>query len=130
MNQRGIGNFISDISSISQTIEFSSFKENEIPKLVSHLFKTNYPFYTIYYEDYELDRKDFNLIATILFTFILSSFKKAQGSGHRNVIRGTYSEDLMGKFVPVGYGQPQVPQKQSGNIFSMLNPFRKARGGA
>lgn len=130
MNELGRGNFIQDISTIAQNIEFSSFKEGEIPKLVSHLFKMNYPFYTIYSEEYELDRKDFNLVATILFTFILASFKKAQGSGHRNVIRGTYSEDLLGKYVPVGFpgSQAQPPQKTS--ALSFLNPFRKAKGGA
>lgn len=128
MNQEGRGNFLSDISVISQTIEFSSFKEKEIPKLVSHLFKMNYPFYTIYADEYELRKSDFNLIATILFSFILSAFKKAQGSGHRNVIRGTYSEDLLGKYVPVGYSPENNKEKSSGGFLSMLNPFRKARG--
>lgn len=126
MNERGIGNFISDISTISQTIEFSSFKEKEIPKLVSYLFKINYPFYTIYYDEYNLDRKDFNLIATMLFTFILSSFKKAQGSGHRNVIRGTYSEDLLGRYATSGMKEESEKNK-SGLAF--LNPFKKAKGG-
>lgn len=125
MNKRGIGNFISDISSISQSIEFSSFKEKEIPRIVSHLFKINYPYYTIYAEEYELDRKDFNLIATILFTFILSSFKKAQGSGHRNVIRGTYSEDLLGRYVPVGVSPSEDKRK---GVMSWMNPFKKQRG--
>lgn len=127
MNDLGIGSFLADIEAISKTIEFSSFKEKEIPAIVNHLFRQNYPFYTIYWDVYDLDRKDFNLIATILFTCIISSFKKAQGAGHRNVVRGTYSEDLMGKYAMTGNDPFEDKGKGS---FSFMNPFRKSRGAA
>lgn len=129
MNKRGIGNFLSVLTTISETIEFGNFSEKEIPKQVTHLFKMNYPYFTIYFQDYELDRKDFNLIATLLFSFILSSFKKAQGAGHRNVVRGTYSEDLLGKYVSAGIFEGER-QKKSGSKFSFMNPFKKPEGSA
>ncbi|HEC37730.1 hypothetical protein LCGC14_0732200 [marine sediment metagenome] len=124
MNSLGIGNFITCISSISKTIEFSSFKEKQIPKLANYFFKTNYPYFTVYYEDYELDRKDFNLISTILLAFIVSSFNKAKGAGHRNVVRGTYSEDLLGRYTGE-LPNIQGSQKSKFNL-GLLNPFKKA----
>lgn len=123
MNHLGIGNFISIISSIARNVEFSSFKEKEIAKIAFYLYKQNYPYFTIYHEDYELNRQDFNLISTLLFTFIIASLKKAQGSGHRNVVRGTYSEDLLGRYV----GEGVVAQKEKSKFnLSLLNPFKKA----
>lgn len=124
MNSLGIGNFITCISSIAATVEFSSFDKKEIPKMAMYLFKTNYPYFTVYYEDYELDRKDFNLISTMLLTFITSSFHKAQGAGHRNVVRGTYSEDLLGRYTGELQGQ-QGSHKNKMNL-GLLNPFKKA----
>lgn len=128
MNKQGIANFITTISNISKNFEFSSLKEKEIPKLVKHLFRLNYPYYTIYHQDYKLDRKDFNLIANLLVSFILASTKKAQGSGHRNVIRGTYSEDLLGKYV--GGGMGNLSEDKNKFNLKYLNPFKKSSGNA
>ena len=97
MNQLGIGNLILTIQTIAESIEFSYFDKDEIPKYAKFLFRLNYPYFTIYYKEYELDRKDFNLIGSILFTYIISALMKAKGAGHRNVVRGTYSEDLLGR---------------------------------
>lgn len=121
MNKLGIGNFVSVISTIAESVEFSNFKEKEIPKLALSLFKTNYPYFTVYYEDYQLDRKDFNLIATVLLSFILSSLNKAKGAGHRNVVRGTYSEDLLGRYV----AEQEKREKSRGGL-SKYNPFKKS----
>ena len=124
MNKLGLGNFIAVISTISKSIEFSSFQEKEIPKFVKFLFKQNYPYFTIYYREYEIDKKDFNLLANTLFTFILAAFHKAKGGGHRNVVRGTYSEDLLGRF------STEIPSKKDkSKRFGLrgLNPFKRAK---
>lgn len=128
MNKLGVANFISSIGNISKNYEFSNLKEKEIPKLANYYFRTNYPYFTVYHKEYELDRRDFNLVANLLLTFILASLKKAQGSGHRNVVRGTYSEDLLGKYVGAGMGT----QNEDSNKFklSYLNPFKKSKGEA
>lgn len=123
MNKKGIGNFIMVIGSIAKTIEFSSFREKEIPKIAKYLFKMNYPYFTIYYSEYDLDRSDFNLIANLLFTFIISSLNKAKGSGHRNVVRGTYSEDLLGRYV----GKEEDEKKKGRLDLSKLNPFKRSK---
>ena len=127
MNERGLGNFISIISDINENIEFSSLDKKEIPKIANLLFRSNYPYFTIYHEDYELDKSDFNLIATALLTSILGALNKAKGAGHRNVVRGTYSEDLLGRYVEVGADGKE--KSKSGKVdLSKLNPFKKARG--
>ncbi len=126
MNQLGIGNFIQTIKAIAKTIEFSSLSEKDIPKFAMYNFKQNYPYFTIYFKEYELDRKDFNLIATILMNFIISSFYKAKGAGHRNVVRGTYSEDMLGRIVR---GDESERQKKPGFMSRMVrglaNPMRR-----
>lgn len=122
MNELGIGNFIQTIQNIGDTIEFSNFKEDDIPKFAIYLFEYNYPYFTIYYRDYELSREDFNLVSTILIDYILTSLYKAKGGGHRNVVRGTYSEDLLGKVV-----QPEFIRKEGGfgALLGRLNPMRR-----
>lgn len=128
MNQLGIGNFIQVIKVIAKTIEFSSLSERDIPKFAMFNFKENYPYFTIYFKEYELDRKDFNLIATILMNFIISSFYKAKGAGHRNVVRGTYSEDMLGR---ITRGDESDKQKKPGFLGRMargfMNPMRRSR---
>lgn len=123
MNDSGIGNFKTVISSISRNVEFSNFKEDEIPQIARYFFRINYPYFTIYHEDYELEKKDFNLVATMLFSFIIASLHKAKGGGHRNVVRGTYSEDLLGKITR----EPIAQQQRQSFDFSKLNPFKKPR---
>lgn len=121
MNAAGIGNFIQALTNIGSTIEYSNFREEEIPKFVVFLFDSNYPYFTIYYQDYNLDKRDFNIIKTLLFNFILTSLFKAKGAGHRNVVRGTYSEDLLGRVI-------NTDRKSEGGILSAigkLNPLRK-----
>jgi hypothetical protein len=59
----------------------------------------------------------------MLFSFIVSSLHKAKGGGHRNVVRGTYSEDLLGKITK----EPMSPQEKQSFNFSKLNPFRKPK---
>lgn len=126
MNSRGLGNFISVISDINENIEFSNLDEKEIPNLAKLLFKQNYPYFTIYHKEYDLDRADFNLLSTILLTAIIASLHKAKGSGHRNVIRGVYSEGLLGRYFDSG----EATQKTKSKLFdfSKLNPFKKSKG--
>ena len=119
MNDLGIGNFLTVIGNIAKSIEFSSFREQDVGKLAVHLIRMNYPYFTIYAAEYDLDKKDFNLVYDLLFTFIVSSFNKAKGSGHRNVVRGTYSEDLLGRFGESGVG------KEEKNKFHFPDIFKK-----
>lgn len=97
MNSLGIGNLIMTVQSIAETIEFAYFDKDDIPKYAKFLFRMNYPYFTVYHLEYDLDRKDFNLIGSILFSYIISALMKSKGAGHRNVVRGTYSEDLLGR---------------------------------
>lgn len=122
MNEAGIGKFIYVISNIAEVIEYSHYHEDEIPKNCVFNFESNYPYFTLYFDEYDLDKSDFNLISTLLFNFIYSSLLKAKGAGHRNVVRGTYSEDMMGKALGVN-----TPAKKSGwkEALSELNPLRR-----
>jgi len=123
MNKLGIGNFIAVCKAISKDYEFSNIHEDEIPRRILHLFKKNFPYFTIYHEKYELDRSDFNIIETSLFSTIDSILHKAKGGGHRNVIRGTYSEDTLGKIMR---GQdPEAEKNKTGGFLANLNPFKK-----
>lgn len=124
MNSLGIGNFMQVLENIGDTIEYSNFDKDDIPKFGVHLFEMNYPYFTIYYRDYELSKSDFNIISTLLFNFIMTSLYKAKGAGHRNVVRGVYSEDVLGKLV--GGDPQQAKQGGLGSLLSRLNPMRRA----
>lgn len=121
MNKLGIGNFINVCKSISKDYEFSNIHEDEIPKRILHLFSKNIPYFFVYYKEFGLARSDFNIIETSLFSIIDSILHKAKGGGHRNVIRGTYSEDTLGKILK---GSEQQA-KETGGFLSNLNPFKK-----
>lgn len=119
MNMLGIGNMVTILRNIARDYEFSSLKEEEIPQRTNYLFKYNYPQFTMNYIEYELDKKDLNIIATYLFSTIDAILHKARNSGHRNVVRGTYSEELAGKMITADQ------QRRSGmsDMLSMFNPF-------
>jgi len=122
MNKLGIGNFIAVCKAISKDYEFSNIHEDEIPLRVLHYFKKNMPYFTVYHEKYQLDRSDFNIIESSLLSTIDSILHKAKGGGHRNVVRGTYSEDTLGKILK---GSEEQKQQQTGSFLSKLNPFKK-----
>lgn len=123
MNELGIGNFIAVTSNIAETIEYSSIHEDDIPKFVIHFFKINYPYFTIYYEEYGLSKSDFNLVSSVLFAFILSAFSKAKGGKFVNVVGRTFSEDVLGKLV----SNQNNEKKPSGfmSVLAKLNPMKK-----
>lgn len=127
MNEQGISNFIHVLYSI-EDMEFSHLDDNErvINSYVNYLYQENYPYFTVYHEDYELDRKDFNLISTELLVFILSTFRKARGAGHRNVVRGTYSEDVLGKALSY---QKEQQRGLFGRTLDRVNPMASNRNG-
>lgn len=124
MNQQGIGNFILTIQNLAETIEYSNFKEEEIPKFVPYYYEQNYPYFMVFADEYELAPEDRNLISTLLFNFIITSLFKAKGAGHRNVVRGTYSEDTLSRILP----PEQMKQSQGGILggLAKLNPLKRS----
>jgi len=97
MNELGIGNFLSTLQALGDIANFSNFDEKEIPKLALLFFEDNYPSYIIYAEEFNLDPKDFNIVNSILKFYALAVLKNAKNAGHRNVVRGTLSENLLSK---------------------------------
>lgn len=105
MNNEGIGNFLACIQVIEDNVAFSFYHEKDIPRYVYYAFSQNYPTFIVYAKDFELDYKDYNIIETILFHFILSVYMAARHGGHRNAVRGTLSENVMAKLFENGGGQ-------------------------
>ncbi len=97
MNQLGIGNLLSALQSIGDMVNFSNFDDKEIPKLALLFYEDNYPTYIIYAQEFGLDTKDINVINSILKYYPLAVLKNAKNAGHRNVVRGTLSENLLQK---------------------------------
>jgi len=97
MNNYGIGNFMASLQALGDLANFSNYSEEMIPKLVVLFFEDNYPTYILYAEEFELDPKDFNVINSILKMYALSVLLNAKNAGHRNVVRGTLSENLLNR---------------------------------
>lgn len=108
MNDLGIGNCMATLQGIGDIANFSNYDEKEIPKLAVLFFNNNYPNFLVYYKEFELDPRDFNVIKTILQFWCLSVLKNAKNAGHRNVVRGTLSENVLAKAL----GGEEKPKKK------------------
>ncbi len=97
MNKFGIGNMMNALQSLGDLANFSNYDEKDIHKLALLFYEDNYPTFIIYANEFELDSKDFNIINSILKFYPLSVLKNAKNAGHRNVVRGTLSENLLQK---------------------------------
>lgn len=123
MNLNGAFRFIKIVKHISEEIEWSNFKEDEIDARILKYFETIYPSFTFYHEDYDLDPADFAYIESTLMTFIDSSFHKSKSAKYLNVVGKTYSEDFLAKAVGDG-SKTSIPIESP---LSKLNPWRKKR---
>lgn len=95
MNYLGIGNFMASLQALGDLANFSYYETKDIPKLACLFFEDNYPTFILYSQEYELDPKDFNVVNSILKWYPLSVLNNAKNAGHRNVVRGTLSENLL-----------------------------------
>lgn len=109
MNDLGIGNYMAALQAFGDLAQFSNYEEKEIPKLVCLFFEDNYPTFILYADKFELNPQDFNVINTGLKFYALSVLKNAKNAGHRNVVRGTLSENVLQRAL----GQGEQPQKRS-----------------
>lgn len=125
MNEEGIQNIIQILASVSEVVTMSNFDKTEIPILVYEVIRKNLPYFFVYSEEYQLRPNDFNIISTTLLTFTLASFKKAQGAGDRNVIRGTLSENILMRQAST-QGPPQG-ERSMGAVGKMM-PWNWGKG--
>ncbi len=120
MNDKGIGKYLSIVSSVvTDLVTFSNYRPEEINKLVEFVCEKAIPVIHINYKEYGIKEKsDLQIIDIQIFNLTKAAFHKALGAGDRNVIRGTYGEQMMYKF---GYS---LPQKEK-SFLSKINPFSK-----
>jgi len=123
MNLNGAFRFIKVIQHISEEIEWSNFKEEEIDARIMRYFSTNYPSFTFWHEEYEIDPSDFGYIESTLMTFIDSSFHKAKSAKYVNAISKIYSEDFLSKSL----GDAANKNMARESVLSKLNPFNKRK---
>lgn len=97
MNVKGAWKLVTVCKKIAQEAEWSNFESEKVPDYIVHFYESNYPYFTLWHEEYALDPRDFNYISTTLQMFILASFYKGKSGKFLNVISKTYSEDLLGK---------------------------------
>jgi len=120
MNDKGIGKYLAIVSSVvTDLVTFSNYLPEEINKLVEYVCEKAIPVIHINYKEYGIkDKSDLQIIDIQIFNLTKAAFHKALGAGDRNVIRGTYGEQMMYRF-----GYP-APKKERG-FFSKINPFNK-----
>jgi hypothetical protein len=117
MNEVGIGNFLACLQVIEDNVAFSFYHEKDIPRYVYYAFAQNYPTFITYANEFDLDYKDYNIIETVLFHYILSVYMAARHGGHRNAVRGTLSENVMAKLFEGGQST------KKGGIRGWLNNY-------
>lgn len=120
MNVIGIGNFMTALQTMAENIYYSNFDEKEIPRLAYFYYQMHMPHFLIYKEEFGLEDRDSNTVESMIFFFALGALKNAKNAGHRNVVRGTLSEQV---YMRAFENSQQVQQKKR---FGFLrNPFRR-----
>jgi hypothetical protein len=121
MNIKGIWDFISVCRVLAENTEWATYSEDEIPQRLTHYYECSLPYFTFWYDEYELNPRNFVIIENYLKVFIDSAFHKAKQGKYINTLGRTYSEDLLNKALS---NEQQKKQKEGGE-FSFLNPFKK-----
>ena len=124
LNKKGIGNFMKCLHTLKR-IDFSNFDPKDIPLLVYKFYKTNYIQFMCYHEEFGLAEEDYNIIKTELMFNALGSFNNAKNAGHRNVVRGTMSENVFMKALGLSN------HSEGGNnnkLFGLIPKFWKKDG--
>lgn len=122
MNAKGIGNFIKCLHTLKR-IDFSNFDEKQVANFTFKFFKDNLSQFLVYAREFELKQEDYNVVKTELFFMPLAAFSNAKGAGHRNVVRGTLSENV---FMKALSGQGGDDGKGKKGILGWLtSPFKK-----
>ncbi|MFO7916224.1 MAG: hypothetical protein R6U43_11125 [Candidatus Krumholzibacteriales bacterium] len=119
MNSIGIQNFITSLKSISKkVVTFSNYSADEVNPRIKAFVYRNYTHFLAHSDEFELQEKHYNLIMNYLFAFADGAYHKAKGAGDRNVIRATYSEDLLMKQAGINNEIQGGPEKKG--FFSKL----------
>jgi len=120
LNIYGAWKLVAECKKIAQEAEFGNFTEEFIPAYVDHFFRSIYPYFTFWHEEYELNPRDFDYVQVTLQMFILSSFYKGKGGKYINVVGKTYDEGFMGKIMQ---GNQHTQKRES--FLERYNPFKK-----
>lgn len=122
MNFMGVWRFINAVCGVlAENTEWATYSEEEIPQRLVHYYETILPYFTFWYEDYELNPRDFVVIETYLKVFIDSAFHKAKQGKYINTLGRTYSEDLLNKAL----SNENNKKKQEEKGWSLINPFKQ-----
>jgi len=127
MNFEGAYRFVKILKNIAQETEWASFSEDEITRRIIHYFEVNYPNFTFYCDQYELNESDFNYIESTLQSFIDSSFHKAKSGKYINTLGRTYDEGVLKKALETSGDQRQNNSRRE-NGLSKMNPLKIDHG--
>lgn len=111
MNEEGIRNIML-LLNMGLRMDFSHMDEKEIPKIVMKFFKDNYSHFSVYQKDFSLNSKNKNVVLTACWLPFYTSLRNAKGAGHRNTVRGVFSEETLAKLA--------TPAKKEGFIDKIL----------
>ncbi len=120
MNIDGAWKLVAILKKIAQESEFSNFHEDNIPVYMEHFYNREFPMFTFYSENYDLDPSNFDYVSTCIQMFLLGSFYKAKGGKMLNLLGRTYSEDMIGKIM-----NNESKKSQKEGFLDKLNPFKK-----
>ena len=99
MNMHGAFKLVKIIQHIAEEVEYANYDEDVIPGRIVLYYEMNYPYFTLWCKDYELDPMDFNYISTTLLSFIDSAFHKAKNGHFSRIVTKTYAEKTLDKAI-------------------------------
>jgi hypothetical protein len=78
-------------------MDFSNIDEKDIFKLTMLFFRTNFPQFIVYNNEFGLSGVNNNVISTACWLPFYISARNAKGAGHRNTIKNTLNEQFLSK---------------------------------
>lgn len=121
MNIKGAYRFVKICKRIAEEAEWSYYDEDEVNVRIWQYYSENYPYFTFWHEDYDLDPSDFNYVSTVLMSFIDSSFHKGKSAKYVNAVSRMYNEDFLGKIMKDDHSN----EKKGGFMEKVKSSFTK-----
>ncbi len=120
MNIDGAFRLVKICKRIAEEAEWSYYAEDEINVRILAYYSENYPHFTFWNKEYELDPKDFNYVSTVLMAFIDAAFHKGKSAKFVNAVARMYNEDFLGRVMGGA-----IQEKKGGFLDKLKNPFFK-----
>jgi len=121
MNEFGVNKYLAVLSSfLVDIVTMSNLPAEEINVICLHICENTIPSMYANHAEWGIKNKsDLPILANQIFIMSYGALHKGRGAGDRNVIRGTLTENIVQR------GIPMYQQEEKKGFLSRINPFAR-----